>query len=146
MNSELMAMTTMMIAMVTIVIAMSLNLKAKASHVCLHQGKPKLAQKGVQLRQLCQVGLCLGVESAGKRPANGTMAMRGAPSGPHGIFVGMQVGVTNLSKAMGFARLTVAESDVGMQVGVERVPKGQLLIARLTSGASDVSTQVGVTT
>jgi hypothetical protein len=57
------------------------------------------------------------------------MAVRGAPSGPDGLFVGMTVGVTNLSKAMGFVRLTVAESDVSLQVGVKRVHKAQLLIA-----------------
>jgi hypothetical protein len=45
------------------------------------------------------------------------MAMRGAPSGPKSIFVDLTVGVTIESKAMGFASLRVAESDVSMQVG-----------------------------
>jgi hypothetical protein len=40
-------------------------------------------------------------------------------------------------------RLTAAEGDASMQVGVERVHKVQLLIARLKAGASDVSMQVG---
>jgi hypothetical protein len=55
------------------------------------------------------------------------------------------VGVTNKSEAMGFALPTAAESDVSMQVDVERVPKVHLRFAVLTEGASDVSMQVVAT-
>jgi hypothetical protein len=145
MNSNLMLMTTMMRAMMRIVMTMSLNLKPNASHVCLHEGKWKLAQKGVQQWQQRQVWSYLGVENGSKQPGNNrTMAMRGAPSGPKGLFVGLTVGVPKESTGMGFVGLTVAESDVSMRVDARRVLKAQLLIARLTAGASDASMQVGV--
>jgi hypothetical protein len=78
-------------------------------------------QSGVQQGQQHLVWSYLGAANGSKLPGYGTMAMRGAPSGPNGIFVGSTVGVTKYSQAMGFVRLTVAESDVSMQVGVERV-------------------------
>jgi hypothetical protein len=43
---------------------------------------------------------------------------------------------------LGFAGLTVAESDVSMRVGVERVMQAQLRIALLTAAESDVSMRV----
>jgi hypothetical protein len=49
------------------------------------------------------------------------MAVRGAPSGVNGLFVGSTEGVTKQPKPMGFVWLTVAEGDVSMQMGVERV-------------------------
>jgi hypothetical protein len=142
MYSDLMRMLMTMRAMTRIVMTTSLNLKANPGHVCLHSGKRKLAQKGVQQRQRCQV--YLGVANGSKQPGNATMAVRAAPSGPNGLFVNSTVGVTNLSKAMGFARLTVAESVVSMQLGVERVLQAQLLIALLTAAEGDVSMQVDV--
>jgi hypothetical protein len=121
MNSDLMEMTTTVRANMRIVMTMSLHLQANDSHVCLPLGKPKLAQTGVQQWQQRQVWSYLGVANGSKQLGKGTMAVRGTPSGPHGIFVGSTVGVTKKYKAMGFALLTVAESDVSMQVGVERV-------------------------
>jgi hypothetical protein len=121
MSSDLMAMTTMMRAMMKMVMTMSLKLKTNASHMCLHEGKRKLAQSGVQQCQQHLVWLYLATANGRKPPGNGTMAMRGAPSGPSGLFVGLMVGVTIESKAMGFVRLTVAEGDASTQVGVERV-------------------------
>jgi hypothetical protein len=145
MNNDLMAMTTMMRAKMRIVMTMSLNLRANASHVRPLKGKRMLAQRGVQQqRQHCQVWSCLTVANGSKPPGNGAIAVRGARSGPNGNFVGFTVGVTNLSKAMGFAGLTVAEVDVSMQVGVERVLKAQPCFALPTAGASDASMQLGV--
>jgi hypothetical protein len=122
MNNDLMRMTTTMRAMTRIVMTTSLNLKANASHVCLHLEKRKLAQSGVQQWQHQLVLSYLRAVNGSKQPGNGTVAMREAPSGPNGIFVGSTVGVTKESTAMGFALLTAAESDVSTQVGVERVP------------------------
>jgi hypothetical protein len=144
MNSDLMRMTTMR-AMTRIVMTMSLNLKANASHVCLHWGKRKLAQSGMQQwRHQQLVWSWLEAASGSKQPGNGTMLVRGPPSGPNALFVGLTVDVARYSKVMGFARLTVAESDASMQVGVERVLKAQLRIALPTAGVSDVSMKVGV--
>jgi hypothetical protein len=87
----------MMGAITTIVMTMtmSLNLKANVSHVCLHKGKPKLAQSGVRQWQQCQMRSYLGGAANGsKQPDNATMALRGAPSDPNGLFVGSTVGVT----------------------------------------------------
>jgi hypothetical protein len=114
MNSDLIAMTTMMRAMLRIAMTMSLNLKTNANHVCLHLGKRKLAQRGVEQWQQRLMWWYLGVANGSKPPGNGTMAMRGAPSGPNGRFVDLMVGVTRKSKAMGFVWLTVVGSDVSM--------------------------------
>jgi hypothetical protein len=122
----------------------SLNLKANASHVCLLLGKRKLAQSGVQQWQQHLVWWYLGAARGSKQPGNGTMAIRGAPSVPNGIFVGSMVGVTKKSKPMGFARPTVEESDVSMQVGVTKESKAMGFV-RLTVEDSDVGMQVGVT-
>jgi hypothetical protein len=144
MNSGMMAMTTTMRAKMRVVMTTSLNLKAYPSHVCRHEGKRKLAQKGMQQRHHRVGWSCLGAANGSKQLGNGTMAMRGAPSAPNGLFVGSTVGVKIKPKAMVFVRLTVGESDASMQVGVERVLKGQLRIALPMAGASDASMQVGV--
>jgi type II secretory pathway component PulM len=140
---NLMRMTTMR-AKMRIVMTVSLNLKANASHVCLHEGKRKPAQNRVQQWQQHLVRSCLGAANGSKQLGNGTMALRGAQSGPNGLFVALTVGVRKFPKAMGFVRRTVAESDASMQVGVETVPKTQLRFALPTAGASDVSIQVDV--
>jgi hypothetical protein len=120
MYSDVILMTSMRATM-GIIMTMSLNLKANASHVCLHEGKRKLAQSGVQEWQQRQVRSCLGAANGSKQPGNGTMALRGAPSGPNGLFVGSTVGVKKSSKATGFALPTAVESDVSTQVGVKGV-------------------------
>jgi hypothetical protein len=51
---------------------------------------------------------CLGKTNGSWQLDNGTMAMRGALSGPNGIFVGSTVSVTKKSKARAFVGLTVA--------------------------------------
>jgi hypothetical protein len=86
----------------------------------------------------------MGAANGSKQPNNATMAVRGAPSGANGHFVGSTVGVTKQCEVMGFVGLTVAESDVSMQAGVERVLQVQLLIAQLTAAESDASMQGGV--